>query len=57
MVLRMAAALELDPGEEDTSTHAASGEAFAPLARDSRTLHSLIQATYVDYPVTAGLPA
>ena len=57
MVLRMAAALELDPGEENTPPDGASAEVFESLTRDSRTLHSLVQASYVDYPVAAGLPS
>ena len=59
MALRMAAALELDPDEAGTPhhDHAASGEVFESLIRDSRTMHDLVQATYVDYPVAAGLPA
>ncbi len=68
LVLRMAAALELAPGDADAPPDdadaprgepddAASGEIFGSLARDSRTLHDLVQATYVDYPVVAGLPS
>ncbi|MXW55822.1 MAG: alpha-E domain-containing protein [Gemmatimonadales bacterium] len=60
LALRISAALELDPGEADAAPDAApdaeAGEPFGPLTRDSRTLHDLVQATYVDYPVTAGLP-
>ncbi|MCY3698093.1 MAG: alpha-E domain-containing protein [Gemmatimonadetes bacterium] len=64
LTLRVSAALELDPGEAeaapdaaDAASDAASGEVFGLLTRDSRTLHDLVQATYVDYPVTAGLPS
>ncbi|MYE34754.1 MAG: alpha-E domain-containing protein [Gemmatimonadales bacterium] len=57
MVLRMAAALELDPGEEELPPDAASAEVFESLTRDGRTLHNLIQDSYVDYPVAAGLPS
>ena len=61
LALRISAALELDPGEADaapdSASDAAPGEVFGSLTRDSRTLHDLVQATYVDYPVTAGLPS
>ncbi len=30
---------------------------FGPLARDGRTLHELVMAEYVDYPVSEGLPS
>ena len=46
MVLRMAAALEV----EDASV-------VRELIGESRELHDLIMAAYVEYPVTAGLPS
>ena len=70
LALRIAAALELDPGEtaggaaeaeargwSDTGSGVDSGGLFDALLRDSRALHDLVMATYVDYPVTAGLPS
>lgn len=56
-VLRMAATLELDAGEAAAGPDGAPGEVFGSLTRDSRALHDLVQATYVDYPVAAGLPS
>ena len=61
MVLRMAAALELEADEDvdavESESPAESRKVFRTLTRDSRTLHDVIQATYVEYAVTAGLPA
>ena len=57
MVLRMAATIELEMGEADAASPVAPGEVFGSLTRDSRALHDLVQATYVDYPVAVGLPS
>lgn len=57
MVLHLAASLELDADEVGSASRTASGEVFESLTRDSRSLHDLIQAVYVDYPVGAGLPS
>ena len=46
MVLRMAASLEV----EDVS-------GFEGLIRESWALHDVLMATYVDYPVTVGMPS
>lgn len=56
MAIRLAASVEMDPGDED---QAPGGEpdSFSVLLRDSRQLHDLIMATYVNYPVERGLPS
>ena len=70
-VLRVAASLEAgfesDPGSAlgagTGARPAAAGpepreaSAFAILTRESRGLHDLLMATYVDYPVSEGLPS
>ncbi len=58
MAIRLGATVEIDPADEraaGTAGDPGSG-AFATLYRDGRTLHNLIMATYVRYPVEEGLP-
>ena len=56
MAIRLAASVEMDLGEEDEEPGGEPGS-FAALLRDSRRLHDLIMATYVNYPVERGLPS
>ena len=63
MGLRLAATLELGlrggrRGRDPATGERRDGEGvFRSLTRDSRTLHDLVMAAYVDYPVTARLPS
>ena len=56
MAIRLAATVEMDLGDEDR-TEGGEVEPFPVLLRDSRKLHDLIMADYVNYPVERGLPS
>ncbi len=61
MALHLAAAVEMDPHGDESRREgdggADGGDSFGTLLRDSLTLHDLVMAAYVDYPVEEGLPS
>ncbi len=56
MAIRLGAAVEMDSVSESAGEDDVGTDSFAALHRDSRTLHELIMAAYVRYPVEEGLP-
>ncbi|WP_425153017.1 alpha-E domain-containing protein [Candidatus Palauibacter sp.] len=55
LVLRMAASLEMDLATDEPEAEAVS--IFETLTGGSRELYEVLLETYVDYPVTTGLPS
>ena len=51
----MAASLEMDLATDEPEEEAVS--IFETLIGGSRELHEVLMETYVDYPVTTGLPS